>query len=773
MLKALLCKLLLLLLSNSVLFSNSLHIGPYLQNVTPTRIVIMWETVQPTVGTVEYGLSEDQLESTVIEKRSSKIHEITLVALEPGTLYYYRCSWEKEATPIHHFKTAPESNLARVKLVAYGDSRSNPAMHAKLAALIAVEAPDLVLHSGDIVADGAKLSLWKPQFFEPIQAYAPQAPIFPVLGNHEQNSVYYYNFYALNGKEAWWSTTYGPVHIIGLDSNQPGDEGTPQYEWLLEDLEAHADAPWKIVLFHHPLFNAHPDRPAHELRWQWQPLFQKYGVTLVLNGHDHYYARTLPIGIASEEPHGVVYVTSAGGGAPLYPTAPKEYIAHRRSAFHFTVLEIKNGQLIGRAIDDAGKVFDAFVIHKNATISPESFISFEMLTLKRAMEEKFSEIAVETTSDGVHRLRGKIAVPTTFEIPVNAAVSWQTPGNWKIAAEDVKAKIAPGDSLIIQFNAVAAAETVYPLPALDVEIQADNSGWTPPNPVRGFKNSAFQLNVEDALFAAALAESDAPGQTLIGFRLISQYPQSRHVPEILGQFHKLLAHHELDCGPMVNELKETLQKIQSPQQRALFYPPLFLLGDYSGWDTWLTLLRGLAPTERKAMGANLLPLIDSARLGGGPVKKWRIIGPFANKNDAGYFQAYPPEITIDLSAKYENASGQTLRWKRASANAVSYLDFTKIFREHEEGIVYAWIKVTAQKDATVPLLLGSNDAPVVWINGAEVFRLHQHRSAIPGDDVILADFKKGANDVLIKVDQTGGGWGLFLHVVDKERVLTF
>ncbi len=171
---------------------------------------------------------------------------------------------------------------------------------------------------------GADQGSWKPQFFDPIKPFSAEIPILTVLGNHERNAIYYYNFYALNNNEAWWSSDYGPVHIIGLDSNQPGEPGTDQYKWLIDDLEKNKDADWIIVMFHHPLFGCRPFRDVNQLRWHWHPVFQKYKVDLVIGGDDHYYARSFPIGKAEKDPSGVTYIISAGGGAPLYPTTAKE-----------------------------------------------------------------------------------------------------------------------------------------------------------------------------------------------------------------------------------------------------------------------------------------------------------------------------------------------------------------------------------------------------------------------------------------------------------------
>jgi hypothetical protein len=77
------------------------------------------------------------------------------------------------------------------------------------------------------------------------------------------------------------------------------------------------------------------------VRNEWVPLFEKYTVDLVINGHNHQYERTdvikknavvkkLPIGgTAYPETEGVVYVTAGAAGRSLYAfTAPDSYEGH-------------------------------------------------------------------------------------------------------------------------------------------------------------------------------------------------------------------------------------------------------------------------------------------------------------------------------------------------------------------------------------------------------------------------------------------------------------
>ena len=79
---------------------------------------------------------------------------------------------------------------------------------------------------------------------------------------------------------------YGNSHFVVLDSNRESEE---QLAWLVEDLEA-SKATWKFVSFHHPPFTAggnyYSEHRIH-LKNLLHPIFEKYGVDVVFNGHDH------------------------------------------------------------------------------------------------------------------------------------------------------------------------------------------------------------------------------------------------------------------------------------------------------------------------------------------------------------------------------------------------------------------------------------------------------------------------------------------------------
>ena len=392
------------------------YITPYLQNVTPSAITVMWETREASKGIVEFGRN-GRYDRSVSEAIPVKIHELRLSGLLTGTTYDYRVAAPDGSTFEANFTSAPEPGTDNWRLVVYGDNRSNPDTHRAIVEQIKKFNPDIILNSGDLVARGKEYDLWKAQYFDPLRGLAEYVPIFPCLGNHEQNADHYYNYTSVpdeNG-EVYYSFDYANAHIIALNSNRrdaPFQLGEAQTEWLIKDLKANQDKQWIIVFFHHPLFRSHPTRGIEPQRWVWQPIFDEYGVDLVVNGHDHYYQRTYAVGAYSGiDRNGVYHLISGGGGAGTYPIIPKIHAAARRRVHHITAMEVMGDRIIGRAIDIDGTVFDSFVLDKKSTRSAEEFIAYEGYLLDRDLGEAIRKMPATPVS------KSGVEVSELIEIP--------------------------------------------------------------------------------------------------------------------------------------------------------------------------------------------------------------------------------------------------------------------------------------------------------------------------------------------------------------------
>jgi len=137
--------------------------GPYLQNVTPSSIVVMWETDVAVDSRVDFGVAAPN-EYYVYSPAAVSIHEVTLTGLPMNTKYFYTVTSAGTTSAVNTFWTAPDATVP-YRFAAYGDTRTYPDAHAAVVQSIIHSDPDFVLHVGDYVANGRTYAEWEPQFF--------------------------------------------------------------------------------------------------------------------------------------------------------------------------------------------------------------------------------------------------------------------------------------------------------------------------------------------------------------------------------------------------------------------------------------------------------------------------------------------------------------------------------------------------------------------------------------------------------------------------------
>jgi hypothetical protein len=154
--------------------------------------------------------------------------------------------------------------------------------------------------------------------------------------------------------------------MFSIDSNQTLAPGSPQHQWLEQAL-AQSTAAWKIVQVHHPMMSVISKvhyRETSKLPADLGPLLAKYGVDLLVTGHEHWYERSRPLNEA-----GTLQVTVGGGGGALYPFVyPQQKWSQTRDVdFGHVNFEVRgDDELVGRYVTRDGRTQDTFVI-KNRT----------------------------------------------------------------------------------------------------------------------------------------------------------------------------------------------------------------------------------------------------------------------------------------------------------------------------------------------------------------------------------------------------------------------
>lgn len=244
------------------LFGQTITIRPYLQDATPRSIYVMWETSQGEESHVAWGIT-DTLGQTAVGSftmhEGRVLHQVKIDSLEAFTKYYYRVKTGSIESEIYSFKTPPfAADHESFHLVAMSDMQRDNAFPDKFQEVVeegilqylndhygedVSEHLALIMIPGDLVQNGNNFDSWRETFFNPAQELFNQVPVYPVLGNHENNSSYYFQYFKLpeNGtpgmEERWWYKDYGNVRIVGMDSNNPF-ANQEQLDWLDNLLDA-------------------------------------------------------------------------------------------------------------------------------------------------------------------------------------------------------------------------------------------------------------------------------------------------------------------------------------------------------------------------------------------------------------------------------------------------------------------------------------------------------------------------------------------------------
>jgi hypothetical protein len=352
-----------------------------------TSIVAQWRTTDETtrVSTIRYaqgaGLSPTDLTETAtgIEYAFTgtpclkdgtacpfREHQAHLCNLAAGTTYSYQVGGHDPQTntdhfsPVYTFHTAPDITAtpdAEVVMGFVGDSRGGYDIWQQLVTQIQQRTPDVMLFSGDAVTIGITQLEWEEFFGDAESLLATTAMIF-ANGNHEGNAVNFLSQVAMPGDQENFGIDWGYAHITVANDTPPdvSDITGSVRDALSADLAANANAKWKLVMHHQPLWSSSTAHGSNVmLQAAWQPILDANHVDLVLNGHDHDYEVTKPIvgqtpTIQPTNATGTVYIVAGGAGAELYGNGMNPWTQYSESNYSAATLHVRRDQL----------TFDAF-----------------------------------------------------------------------------------------------------------------------------------------------------------------------------------------------------------------------------------------------------------------------------------------------------------------------------------------------------------------------------------------------------------------------------
>ncbi len=309
---------------------------------------------------------------------AARYHSVRFRDLEPDTRYVFRVGGGELWSEWNQFRTA-KSETAPLTFLYVGDAQNDVfSMWSRVVREAYSKAPEasFFIHAGDLINSANADAEWG-DWYRASGWIHRKLVALPAPGNHEyaENlagvqtlSGHWRPQFTLpeNGPEGLEETVYWldiqGVRVVVMNSNR---DHAAQAAWLDAVL---ADNPnrWTVVAQHHPIFSASKSRDNPDLRAAWQPIYDKHKVDLVMQGHDHSYARSnlTSGGSVQAGRAGTVYVVSVSG-PKMYELDREDWMARTAEDTQlFQSVSIDGDALTYSSYTARGDLYDRFELHK-------------------------------------------------------------------------------------------------------------------------------------------------------------------------------------------------------------------------------------------------------------------------------------------------------------------------------------------------------------------------------------------------------------------------
>ena len=254
--------------------------------------------------------------------------------------------------------TVPNKPTGTLKFAVIGDSGTGDNNQYRLAKVFTEMhqrfAYEFVLMMGDNMYGSENARDFQRKFEIPYKSVLDKGvKFYASLGNHDSTNQRMYKLFNMGGERFYTFRPKQGIRFFALDSNYMD---RTQLQWLEKELAA-SGSDWKIMFFHHPIYSSggrHGSDTA--LRDQLEPLFLKYGVDVVMAGHEHFYERLKP-------QKGIHYFISGGAGKLRKGDVGGTFTEKAfDQGFHFMILEIDGDQMHFQVITDQAKTVDSGIV---------------------------------------------------------------------------------------------------------------------------------------------------------------------------------------------------------------------------------------------------------------------------------------------------------------------------------------------------------------------------------------------------------------------------
>jgi hypothetical protein len=319
----------------------------------------------------------------------SLLHSVELTDLTPDTAYQFKIDKSDSTDPLF-FQTMPKDLNAPIRFVVGGDMYHDgyTTKDMRKTCLEAIKTnPHFALLGGDLAyAFSHTRSAEKPErWIEWLKAWngcmktekGRLIPMIAAIGNHDifghfnqtpAEAKVFSSLFPMPGEQIYNVLNFGSyLSVFILDSGHANPIGGKQAEWLKKNLQCHSSSLHRIAIYHvpaYPSIRSFRNLQSGQIRRFWVPLFEKGGIQMVFEHHDHTYKRTIPLTGGKSHPEGIVYVGDGAWGVdnPRKPakSKPIPYLAKFKSARHFILITLDGNNKEVKTFDDSGIVIDEY-----------------------------------------------------------------------------------------------------------------------------------------------------------------------------------------------------------------------------------------------------------------------------------------------------------------------------------------------------------------------------------------------------------------------------
>lgn len=322
---------------------------------------------------------------TTIQRRTVKLSGLT-----PGSSYEFRIPGYTSTD--HYFKMPPTSLdepftfIVSGDIYGYGiDPEEDRRRFRQMAGHAASQNPLFAALGGDLVHTEGYTKDTLHRYFLMLDNYYARMqtqnggyliPIIAALGNHDvdgrfgqsfEDAPYFHALFNFPGNRGYGVLDFGNyLSLIILDSNHTNPVEGEQTQWLRQRLQERESVKHVFPIYHVAAWPSSPFRSIQpgrgkEIREQWVPLFEQFGVRFAFEHDNHLYKRTHPLKNEKIDPTGVTYLGDGGWGVRPIITADYWFLADTRELNYVVRIDISDSFRKSTAIDQFGRSVDDFL----------------------------------------------------------------------------------------------------------------------------------------------------------------------------------------------------------------------------------------------------------------------------------------------------------------------------------------------------------------------------------------------------------------------------